>query len=100
MARAVISAPQRRAAGEPLYDVDPQTGAAVEVFYADCVLAKSFGTRPGWFWWTCRPGFLPDEPPRGPFASSYLAYRSWLTGSAPNSSGTGLRAKSARRDNP
>jgi hypothetical protein len=82
MARAVISAPQRRAAGEPLYDFDARTGATVEVFYADRVLAKSFGTRPGWFWWTCRPGFLPDVPPRGPFASGYLAYRNiamrWL----------------------
>jgi hypothetical protein len=73
MARAVISAPQRRAAGEPLYDTDPRTGAALEVFYADRVLARSFGTRPGWFWWTCRPGSLPDVPPRGPFASSYLS---------------------------
>jgi hypothetical protein len=80
MARAVICGPQRRAAGEPLYDVNPQTGATVEVFYADRVLAKSFGTRPGWYWWTCRPGLLPDEPPTGPFASSYLAYRSWMIG--------------------
>jgi ABC-type ATPase involved in cell division len=50
VARAVISDPKRRAAYEPLYDIDPQTGASVEVFYADQVLAESFGTRgAGWF---------------------------------------------------
>ena len=43
MARAVISDPKRRAAFEPIYDVDPRTGASVEVFFADHVLAKSFG---------------------------------------------------------
>jgi hypothetical protein len=100
MARAVISAPQRRAAGEPLYDTDPRTGAALEVFYADRVLARSFGTRPGWFWWTCRPGFLPDEPPTGPFASRYLAYRSWVIGGLPASSCTGLCIEPACRNNP
>ena len=51
MARAVISGPKRRTAYEPLYDIDPQTGASVEIFYAYRVLAMSFGTRGGWFWW-------------------------------------------------
>ena len=44
MARAVISDPKRRTACEPLYDIDPQTGASVEIFYADRALAMSFGT--------------------------------------------------------
>ena len=48
MSRAVASELVRRAACEPLYDLDPQTGASIEVFYADQVLAASFGTRPGW----------------------------------------------------
>ena len=39
MARAVISDPKRRTAFEPLYDLDPQTGASVEIFYADRALA-------------------------------------------------------------
>src|ERR1043166_7127670 len=60
---------------EPLYDTDRRTGASVEVFYADRVLAKSFGTRPGWFWWSCRRGSLPQDRPTGPFASKYVAYR-------------------------
>lgn len=68
----------RSAAGEPLYDTDPQTGESIEVFYADPVLAQSFGTGRGWHWWCCRPGCLPDTPPRGPFASRYGAYRDAL----------------------
>jgi len=76
MARAVISSdPERRAAFEPLYDRDPRTGATIEVFYADRALAASFGSRAGWFWWTCHTGCLPDCEPRGPFPSSYRAYR-------------------------
>jgi hypothetical protein len=66
---------QQHDAHEPLYDVDPRTGAAIEVFYADHVLAKSFGARPGWFWWSCRRGVLPEDLPSGPFATSYAAYR-------------------------
>ena len=79
MARAVISDPRRRTAYEPLYDIDPQTGASVEIFYADRTLATSFGTRDaGWFWWACQPACLPDGPPIGPFATSYAAYRNFL----------------------
>jgi hypothetical protein len=78
MARAVISDPKRRAAYEPLYERDPQTGATIEVFLADRVLAESFGMGAGWCWWTCRPGYLPDGPPIGPFATSYAAYRDAL----------------------
>ena len=65
---------------EPLYDIDPKTGASVEVFYADCALARSFGTRgEGWFWWRCKPGCLPGAV-AGPFANNYLAYRNALGG--------------------
>jgi hypothetical protein len=79
MARAVISEPKRHTAYEPLYGLDPQTGASVEIFYADRALAGSFGaTYAGWFWWTCQPGSLPEGEPSGPFANSYLAYRDAL----------------------
>ena len=78
MARAVISNPERRAAFEPLYDIDPRTGGAIEVFFADRVLAESFGARcAGWFWWSCQSGSLPCDLPTGPFNSSYLAYRNF-----------------------
>src|ERR1700704_308231 len=80
MVRAIIIATaERRAAFEPLYDIDPRTGASIEVFYADRMLAGSFGTGcAGWCWWACLPGCLPDGPPTGPFGSSYLAYRDAL----------------------
>ncbi len=80
MARAVISDPKRHAVYDPLYDIDPRTGATIEVFHADEVLAGSFGARgPGWFWWCCRPGCLPDCLPTGPYDTSYAAYRDiWM----------------------
>jgi hypothetical protein len=78
MSRAVISDRKRRAAFAPLYDIHPRTGASIEVFYADPVLAKSFGGRTGWFWWSCRSGFPPDGEPTGPFGTSYAAYRDAL----------------------
>jgi hypothetical protein len=67
----VTSNPRR----EPLFDVDPRTGATLEVFYADRAL-ETFG-RGGscWFWWPRRRGFAPDGPPTGPFPTSYAAYR-------------------------
>jgi hypothetical protein len=44
---------------EALYDKHPQTGASMEVLYADRVLALSFGTCSGWFWWmTVRQVFI------------------------------------------
>lgn len=79
MARAIICDPKRRSAYEPLYDIDPQTGATIEVFYADRVLAASFGARgAGWFRWTFQRGCLPDGPPSGPYTTSYRAYRDAL----------------------
>jgi hypothetical protein len=80
MARAVISNPKRRSAFEPIYDANPRTGASVEVFFADHWLANSFGTQPGWFWWECQRGRLPERPPNGPFGTSYAAYRDMLDG--------------------
>jgi hypothetical protein len=73
VARCISSAQARRY--EPVYDVDPHTGDNIEIFYADEVLAKSLGGRTGWYWWTCMAGSLPDRMPKGPFATSYLAYR-------------------------
>ena len=56
------------------YDIDSRTGATIEVFYADRVLAACFGKRAaGWLWWSCRRGLMPGAP-AGPFGSSYLAY--------------------------
>ena len=60
---------------EPLFDVHPQTGATIEVFYADRRL-ETFGRHgAGWFYWQRRRGFSPDGSPTGPFPTSYAAYR-------------------------
>ena len=56
----------------------PHTGDSIEVFFADHWLAKSFGMHTGWFYWSCQRGYLPKEPPTGPFATSYAAYRNAL----------------------
>jgi len=71
--KTVASDPQRRPNHEPLYDVDPRTGATIEVFYGERVLTGMRG--PGWFHWTCKSGHVPEWPPAGPFATSYSAYR-------------------------
>jgi hypothetical protein len=60
---------------EPLYDIDPETGVSIEVFYSDRTL-ETFGRGgAGWFWWPRRRGYSPDGPATGPFASRYTAYR-------------------------
>jgi hypothetical protein len=64
-----------RCAHDPLYDIDPQTGATIEVFYADRTL-ETFGRgRAGWFWWSRQRGYSPNGSPTGPFPTSYSAYR-------------------------
>jgi hypothetical protein len=65
----------QRARLKPYFDIDPRTGATIEVFYADRAL-ETFGRRgSGWFWWRRRRGFAPDGPATGPFGTSYAAYR-------------------------
>jgi hypothetical protein len=90
MARAIITAnPERRPALEPLYFRHPDTDACVEIFWADHMLAQSFGVRGlGWFHWTCEYGGLPG-PVAGPFVSAFAACRDALGGS--NRPAFGLR---------
>src|SRR6266567_1422799 len=57
----------------PLYD--RINGHSVEVFYCDDELARAFGSKPGWHWWGCWEGRLPDSDPIGPFGSAYLAFK-------------------------
>ena len=66
---------KQRAAHEPLYDINPLTGATIEVFYADRAL-ETFGWKgAGWFWWARRRGPSPAGSAKGPFATRYAAYR-------------------------
>jgi hypothetical protein len=66
---------EQREAHEPLYDVNPRTGASIEVFYCDRTLETFGRCGPGWFWWSRRRGCPPDGLRTGPFATSYGAYR-------------------------
>lgn len=66
---------RQRAGREPIFDLHPQTGASIEVFYADRALETFGRAGSGWFWWSRRPGFAPDGLAAGPFATSYAAYR-------------------------
>ena len=78
MARTIINSNKRRTPNGPLFDIAP-SGTTIEVFYADGVLAASFGGRTGWHWWSCVPGWLRHTAPHGPFATSYGALRDALT---------------------
>ena len=62
-------------AHDPLYDLDPRTGATIEVFYADRALETFGRCGAGWFWCSRRRGFPPAGAANGPFATSYAAYR-------------------------
>ena len=72
----------------PLFDVDLQTGATIEIFYTDRTLETFGRCGAGWFWQLRLRGFAPDGLPTGPFATSYAAYR--------HSLGTGLGTERGR----
>jgi hypothetical protein len=63
------------ARSEQLFDIDPRTGASMEVFYADCTLDTFGRCGAGWFWCSRRRGFAPLGSATGPFATRYAAYR-------------------------
>lgn len=60
------------------------TGGSFEVFWSSAnspITATTIGQGetplpydPGWYWWACFPGCLPDGEPDGPYRTSYLAY--------------------------
>jgi hypothetical protein len=45
-----------------------------EVFFVGVLGADDVHNGPGWYWWACFPGCLPDADPCGPFATSRKAY--------------------------
>jgi hypothetical protein len=60
---------------EPIYDIVPETGVSIEVFFFDRTLETFGRCGAGWFWWPRQAGFSPDGSPTGPFPTSYSAYR-------------------------
>ena len=43
-----------------------------EVLWHD---GEQWGAQPGWYWWACFPGGVPDGEPVGPFAYSRQAHQ-------------------------
>ena len=74
-APGTLPGPGKHAGHEPLYDVHPQTGATIEVFYSDRTLETFGRCGAGWFWCSRRRGYPPSGPAAGPFPTSYAAYR-------------------------
>ena len=66
---------ERARSHQSLFDIDPRTGASIEVFYAERPLETFGRCGAGWFWCSRRRGFAPDGPATGPFPTSYSAYR-------------------------
>jgi hypothetical protein len=83
----VITDPRQHARREPPYDIDPRTGASIEVFYADRTLETFGKCGAGWFWQSRRRGYPPECQSTGPFATSYAAYRHAMITPAPSFSG-------------
>src|SRR5712671_6808514 len=73
--QTLTAGPGRHAGREPLYDVHPQTGATIEVFYSDRTMETFGRCGAGWFWCSRRRGSAPAGPATGPFPTSYAAYR-------------------------
>jgi hypothetical protein len=68
---------------EPFYDIVPETGVSIEVFYSDRTLETFGRVGAGWFWWSRRTRrCAPDGSAIGPFATSYAAYRHAMTAPA------------------
>jgi hypothetical protein len=83
------AAQRQRGRREPFYDINPLTGASIEVFYANRALETFGRCGPGWFWWSRQRGCSPAGLPTGPFATSYAAYRHALN--APTCSSLAMR---------
>lgn len=67
-----------QAYSNPDREHDPHALPDIEIFYDDADIvngqARNFDSEgnpvePGWYWWSCFPGCLPDGDPVGPFAS-------------------------------
>lgn len=61
---------------DPTRENDPHALPDAETFYVsakDAAAAREAcapdATDPGWYWWPCFPGCLPDSDPIGPFAT-------------------------------
>ena len=68
----IYSDPARESEPYALPDVEVFGVSQMEVNYnlANLDHADEYTiTEPGWYWWSCFPGCLPDSDPYGPFAT-------------------------------
>jgi hypothetical protein len=49
----------------PFHNEDGTTFGSFQVFWEDGGIGE-----PGWYWWACFPGCIPDGDPHGPFRYS------------------------------
>lgn len=73
-----------QAYSDPSRKADPHALPDVEIFYDDADIPEWGGqarnydvngepVKPGWYYWFCFPGCLPDSDPIGPFESADAA---------------------------
>jgi hypothetical protein len=55
---------------DPSRENDPHALPDIETFF---VPADAHALEPGWYWWACFPGCLPDGDPVGPFGNEEAA---------------------------
>ena len=60
-------------------DLTQKPFGSFEVFWDPCDFpvfydADGAPVKPGWYWWACFPGCIPDGEPCGPYASSQQAH--------------------------
>lgn len=62
---------------DPDRESDPHALPDIETFHfdgcdpSDPIMAGH--VEPGWYWWACFPGCIPDSDPHGPFETEALA---------------------------
>ena len=64
---------------DPEREDDPHALPDCEVFYAELGVNDEYNA-PGWYYWFCFPGCLPDSDPFGPFeteADAIAQARDW-----------------------
>lgn len=54
------------------HDEEGQPYGSFEAFHVDAPEGETF-PEPGWYWWACFPGCLPDSDVMGPFDSEEAA---------------------------
>ena len=72
----IYSDPERESEPYALPDVEVFGVSQMEVNYnlANLDHADEYTiTEPGWYWWSCFPGCMPDSDPFGPFATEQEA---------------------------